>query len=132
MRPELLRIQNFGPFKNRETIDFSALGDIFLVTGKTGSGKTTIFDALCFALYGTVPGSRQGHISRLRSDYAEEGADCRVSLEFSIAGKRFRVDRSPRQEKPKKRGTGFTTVEETAELYEFRDEGLIQLNQKKT
>ena len=132
MRPELLRIQNFGPFKEKERIDFSTLGDIFLITGKTGAGKTTIFDALCFALYGAVPGGRQGHLSHLRSDYAAEGEDCQVSLDFAIGTARYRIDRSPRQEKRKKRGSGFITVEETVSLYEYQGMEPVKLNLKKS
>ncbi|GHV88005.1 nuclease SbcCD subunit C [Spirochaetia bacterium] len=132
MRPERLVMQNFGPFAGKETIDFTALDDIFLITGKTGSGKTTIFDALCFALYGKVPGSRGDHLSRLRSDYAGDETECLVSLEFSIGEKRYRVDRSPKQEKVKKRGTGMTTAEESAALYEIKAGNLINLNTKKT
>lgn len=132
MRPEQLTIENFGPFTGRETVDFNALEDIFLITGRTGSGKTSIFDALCFALYGAVPGSRKGHISRLRSDYAGEGAECSVSLLFTVGDRLYRIDRSPRQEKPKKRGTGFTTVEETAVLCEIRNGTAAPLSGKKS
>jgi exonuclease SbcC len=127
LRPEKLVMENFGPFTGRETVDFTSLEDIFLITGRTGSGKTTIFDALCFALYGSVPGSRRGHVSRLRSDYAAEGVECSVSLLFTIGDRRYRVDRSPRQEKPKKRGTGLTTVEETAVLSEIRNGAAVTL-----
>jgi exonuclease SbcC len=119
MKPERLVLENFGPFVGRTEIDFSVLEDIFLITGKTGSGKTTIFDAICFALYGTVPGSRRGHISRLRSDYAVEG-DCSVTLDFRLGSRRFRIIRSPKQEKPKKRGAGSVMAEESAELYELK------------
>jgi exonuclease SbcC len=112
-------MENFGPFVGRTHIDFTLLDEIFLITGKTGSGKTSIFDAICFALYGTVPGSRHGHIDRLRSDYAGENQECLVSLEFSIGERQYRVDRSPKQEKPKKRGIGVTTVEEEASLWEI-------------
>jgi exonuclease SbcC len=131
LRPEKLIIENFGPFTGRETVNFDALEDIFLITGRTGSGKTTIFDALCFALYGSVPGSRKGHISRLRSDYVKEG-ECAVSLVFTVGDRRYRIDRSPRQEKPKKRGTGVTIVEETAVLSEIRDGTAAPLNGKKS
>jgi exonuclease SbcC len=119
MRPQKLILENIGPFVGRVVIDFTALDEIFLITGKTGSGKTTIFDAICFALYGTVPGSRRGHVPRLRSDYAGENQECLVSLDFSLGEKRYRIDRSPKQEKFKKRGIGTTTVDETAVLYEI-------------
>ncbi|MDR2738657.1 MAG: AAA family ATPase [Treponema sp.] len=119
MRPLRLTMKNFGPFFGKTVIDFTLLDDIFLITGKTGSGKTSVFDAICFALYGTVPGSRQGYINRLRSDYAGENQECLVSLEFSLGEKRYQIDRSPKQERPKKRGTGATVMEETAVLYEI-------------
>ncbi|GHV65216.1 nuclease SbcCD subunit C [Spirochaetia bacterium] len=128
MRPEKLVMENFGPFAGRAELDFSRLEDIFLVTGKTGSGKTTIFDAICFALYGKVPGSRGNHVNRLRSDHSANGTDgaaedgeCLVSLEFSLGDKRYLAERSPRQEKKKKKGTGTTIAEETVVLYEIID-----------
>ncbi len=119
MRPNKLVMLNLGPFVGRTEIDFDRLDDIFLITGKTGAGKTTVFDALCFALYGTLPGSRRGTVAHLRSDYSGEDDECHVSLEFSLGSQRYRVDRSPKQDKKKKRGTGFTTVDETALLYEW-------------
>jgi exonuclease SbcC len=129
-----LTLENFGPFVGKEILDFTSLDDIFLITGKTGSGKTTIFDALCFALYGTVPGSRGSHLPRLRSDYAEDGAECFVSLEFSLGERRYRIDRSPKRERPKQRGIGITTVDESAELYEIEKSGgtLIRVSGKKS
>jgi exonuclease SbcC len=131
MRPEILTLHNFGPFADAG-IDFNQLDDIFLVTGKTGSGKTTVFDAICFALYGKVPGSRGGHLTRLRSDYAQEGAECSVSLDFFIGEKRYRVERSPKQEKPKKRGGGTTIIEETAVLYEIENGMPVRPTPKKS
>jgi exonuclease SbcC len=112
-------MQNFGPFAGQAELDFSRLEDIFLITGKTGSGKTSIFDGICFALYGEVPGSRKDHPFHLKSDHASVGEECSVSLEFSVAGKQYLVERSPRQEKPRKRGEGTTFTEETAVLYEI-------------
>ncbi|MDR2792041.1 MAG: AAA family ATPase [Treponema sp.] len=132
MKPERLTIQNFGPFAGREVIDFNALDDIFLVTGKTGSGKTTVFDALCFALYGEVPGSRGDHLIRLKSDYTQAGDECLVSLEFLAGEKRYRVDRSPKQERLKQRGSGTYLSEESAALYEIRPGSIIPLNTKKS
>jgi exonuclease SbcC len=121
MRPLRLIMENFGPFAGRAELDFSGLEDIFLVTGKTGSGKTTIFDAICFALYGEVPGSRAPYSSRLKSDHAGENAECTVSLEFSLGKNRgqrsYVVERSPRQEIKKKRGGGAFR-EETVILWE--------------
>jgi exonuclease SbcC len=132
MKPEKLILENFGAYAGKTTIDFTVLDNIFLIAGKTGSGKTTIFDALCFALYGTVPGSRRGHISRLRSDYAVSEAECSVSLDFSLGEKRYRVVRSPKQEKPKKRGSGVTTIEESAELYELVKGNPLPLSGRKS
>ncbi|MDR1352865.1 MAG: AAA family ATPase [Treponema sp.] len=128
MKPVLLTMQNFGPFAGREVVDFDALDDIFLITGKTGSGKTSIFDALCFALYGKVPGSRGDHLARLKSDYTQEGDECVVSLEFLAGEKRYRVERSPKREKRKQREKG---PDEFAALYEIRRDGTVPLNTKK-
>jgi exonuclease SbcC len=99
-------MENFGPFTGRAELDFSAIEDIFLITGKTGAGKTTIFDAICFALYGKVPGSRKAHIARLHSDHAAEEDECFVSLEFSIGEKRYAAERSLQRDRKKKRGGG--------------------------
>jgi exonuclease SbcC len=122
MRPEKLIMENFGPFAGRVELDFSGLEDIFLVTGKTGSGKTTIFDAICFALYGEVPGARSAYSTRLKSDHAGEDAECTVSLEFSLGKNRdsrtYLVERSPKQEIKKKRGAGVTSKDETVILWE--------------
>ena len=122
MRPVRLIMENFGPFAAKAELDFSKLEDIFLVTGKTGSGKTTIFDALCFALYGEVPGSRSAYSSRLKSDHSGEDAECTVSLEFSLGkgqdNKTYTVERSPRQEIKKKRGGGVMVKEERVILWE--------------
>jgi exonuclease SbcC len=120
MKPLKLAMENFGPFVGKTVIDFALVDDIFLIAGKTGAGKTTIFDAICFALYGKAPGSRGVLPSEtLRSDYAADNQECLVSLEFSLGSKKYRVDRSPRQERLKKKGTGATTVEEKAEFYEL-------------
>jgi exonuclease SbcC len=123
MKPVKLVMENFGPFTGKVELDFSKLEDIFLITGKTGAGKTTIFDALCFALYGSVPGSRGDHLTRLRSDHAAGEEGCFVSLEFTlgdgISQKCFLVERTPRQERRKKRGEGSVPVEESLVLYEM-------------
>jgi exonuclease SbcC len=119
MKPVKLCMRNFGPFAGQAELDFSRLEDIFLITGKTGSGKTSVFDGICFALYGEVPGSRKDHPFHLKSDHASVGEECSVSLEFSVAGKQYLVERSPRQEKPRKRGEGTTFTEEAAVLYEI-------------
>jgi exonuclease SbcC len=94
MKPELLTLKNIGPFSGSHTIDFSGLGDIFLVCGKTGAGKTTIFDAISYAFYGEAPGSRKGLARAMRSQFASEGEESAVALEFSLAGKRYRIRRT--------------------------------------
>ena len=132
MRPELLVVENFGPYSGRVTLDFSKLEDIFLISGKTGAGKTTIFDAICFALYGKVPGSRGDHPSRLCSDHAAERSESFVSLEFLMGDRRYLAERTPRQERKKKRGEGTVTVEETLALYEIAGGRKISLAAKKS
>src|SRR3954454_3768872 len=110
LRLHRLEITAFGPFAGTEVIDFDALSDagLFLIQGRTGAGKTSILDAVCFALYGQVPGVRNA-VKGLRSDHAAPGAGPRVILETTIRGRRLRVTRSPAWERPKLRGSGTTT-----------------------
>ncbi|MGP3958675.1 AAA family ATPase [Nonomuraea sp. 3N208] len=109
MRPHRLTLTAFGSFPGTETVDFDALAEagLFLVHGPTGAGKTTILDALCFALYGQVPGQRNSARS-LRCDHAPPSAGPSVTLEVSIRGRLLRIQRSPSWHRPKLRGTGFT------------------------
>jgi exonuclease SbcC len=109
MRPHHLRLTAFGPFAGTVEADLDALaaGGLFLLQGPTGAGKTTLLDAICFALFGSVPGRRD--IRRLRSDHAEAGVRCAVSLDVTLAGRRLRVTRTAAHERPKKRGTGTAT-----------------------
>jgi exonuclease SbcC len=105
-----LEISAFGPFAGTERIDFDRLSahGLFLLNGATGAGKTSVLDAICFALYGSVPGARQDG-KRLRSDHAAPAAEPRVTCEFSARGRRFEVSRSPAWDKPSARGkNGFT------------------------
>ncbi|MDR0785447.1 MAG: AAA family ATPase [Treponema sp.] len=133
MKPLKLELENFGPFVGKTSIDFTALDDIFLITGKTGAGKTTIFDAICFALYGKVPGGRNEHLQRLKSDFGTEyGGECAVKLEFMVGERLFRIERSPKQEKPKKRGTGVAVVEESATLSERKKGEWESVNARKS
>ena len=84
MRPLTLRMKNFGPFED-ETVDFTKPRPMFLITGKTGSGKSMIFDAMTYALYGKYSGSRQKlKQASLRSDFAETGEESYVEFEFSV------------------------------------------------
>jgi exonuclease SbcC len=110
VRIHRLEISAFGPFAGTETIDFDRLSahGLFLLNGATGAGKTSVLDAICFALYGSVPGARQDG-NRLRSDHADVAAEPRVTCEFSAKGRQFEVSRSPAWNKPSARGkNGFT------------------------
>lgn len=116
MRPLFLEICGWGPYPEKNKIDFSRLhGGLFLVTGPTGSGKTTIFDALTYALYGEVSGSVRTKES-LRSDFASQKEDTYVILEFSHRNKKYRVERHPKYMRAKKRGSGMTVKKEDAVL----------------
>lgn len=121
MRLHVLEASAFGPFPGTVRVDFDELSEagLFLLTGPTGSGKTSVLDAVCFGLYGDVPGDRSG-ARQLRSDHAATGAVPRVRLDCTISGRRFRLVRSPAWQRPKKRGTGTTTEQARVALSEFR------------
>ena len=123
MKPIKLTMQAFGPFAQTETIEFDKLGTnpLFLINGPTGSGKTSILDAICFALYGETTGNERQGI-QMRCDMAAPTLLTEVTLEFSLNGKSYRVIRSPEQEAPKARGEGMTVRKHTAALYEITDE----------
>lgn len=123
MKPIKLTMQAFGPFAGREEIDFTLLGSnpLFLINGPTGSGKTSILDAICYALYGETTGNeRQG--TQMRCDLADVKTPTEVTLEFVLHGRRYRVQRSPEQEAAKARGEGTTVKKHTASLYLLDDE----------
>jgi len=123
MRIHRLEISAFGPFAGTETIDFDRLSahGLFLLNGATGAGKTSVLDAICFALYGSVPGARQDG-KRLRSDHADVTAEPRVTCEFSAKGRHFEVSRSPAWNKPSARGkNGFTEQKANTLLREHVD-----------
>ena len=111
MRPIKLKMCAFGPYKDLVCIDFDKLGSngIFLITGDTGSGKTTIFDAISFALFGVSSGSRREN-STLRSDFANDEVKTLVELEFIHKGILCKVERSPKYTRKKVRGNGTTIV----------------------
>ncbi|GHC33726.1 AAA family ATPase [Streptomyces cinnamoneus] len=125
MRLHRLAITAFGPFGGTQHIDFDELSaaGLFLLHGPTGAGKTSVLDAVCFALYNGVPGSRQGSGLSLRSDHADPGTPTEVVLEFSVAGRRLEVTRRPEQLRPKKRGTGFTREKTFSALRERPADG---------
>ena len=121
-------MQAFGPYGGRQELDFAALGryGFFLIHGPTGAGKTTILDAMAFALYGdtssgaaTDPRARQGR--DMRSDHADPALRTEVGLDFAVGGKRYRVRRSPWQQRPKRRGDGVTVENPTAALWDRSD-----------
>ncbi len=116
MKPERLVIRNIGPFRGAHAVDFSALGDMFLVFGKTGSGKTTLFDALSYAFYGEVPGGRNGIERQMRSQYADDGDVSSVELTFTAGGKRYRVSRTLPYEKIGVRSGKTVQVQEESTL----------------
>jgi exonuclease SbcC len=122
MKPIKLTMQAFGPFAKTETIDFEKLGNnpLFLINGPTGSGKTSILDAICFALYGETTGNERQGI-QMRCDLATADLPTEVTLDFSLHGKVYRVTRAPEQEAPKARGDGMTVKKHTASLYELGD-----------
>ncbi|UKA74012.1 AAA family ATPase [Arthrobacter sp. FW306-07-I] len=124
MRIHHLRISGFGPFAGTEDVDFDRLSahGLFLLNGPTGAGKTSVLDAICFALYGSVPGARQDG-KRLRSDHAEPGQEPAVTCEFSAQGRRFEVTRSPAWEKPSARGRNGFTVQQAKTLLRERVDG---------
>ena len=119
MRLHRLSVTAFGPFVDTAEVDFDELSaaGLFLLSGATGAGKSSVLDAVCFALYGAVPGDRQD-AGRLRSDQAPLRLAPQVSLEVSLSGRRFRVDRSPAWDRPKKRGTGTTREQARVTLSE--------------
>ncbi len=120
MKPILLTVEAFGPFAERVDIDFSKLSEYgaYVIAGPTGAGKTTILDAIVYALYDTIPG-RTG-IDELRSHFAERSAICSVAFTFEVHGARYRVTRIPTQERPKKTGEGMTE-EKASVTFEFLD-----------
>ena len=131
MRPLRLEMTAFGPYPKEVILDFAILANqsMFLITGPTGSGKTSILDAIVYALYGqTSGGLRDG--SDMRSDYADTTTPTSVAFEFQVGDHRYRMERTPKQELQKKRGTGTRTVLATASISEWRDDAWKLLTTK--
>lgn len=122
MRIHRMRLQGIGPYAEPQDVDFGTLNaaGLFLLDGPTGAGKSTILAALCYALYGSVPGGRSPDslVTTLR---APGSVTPEVQLEFSVQGRRFEVIRSPRHLRAKARGTGLTPSQSTVSLREHVD-----------
>jgi exonuclease SbcC len=124
MKPLRLDLTAFGPFGGTEVFDFTVLPEDrpFVIGGCTGAGKTTIFDATTFALYGRLPGrrsSQKGH-DAVRSDFADPALECSVRFEFEAHAQRWRVTRVPAQERRAKRGDRTVSVNPRAVLEHLR------------
>jgi exonuclease SbcC len=117
MKPIKLTMSAFGPYAKTQTVDFSELGDrsFFLIHGPTGAGKTTILDAICFALYGQPSGERTSE--QMRSQHTKTHLATEVIFDFELRAKQYRVCRRPKHEIPKERGEGTRTVTQKATLW---------------
>ena len=123
MKPIKLSIQAFGPFADKQTLDFSQLGNnpLFLINGSTGSGKSTLLDAMCFALYGKTSGAER-EASQMRCDHASADTITEIEFTFSIKDKIYKVQRQPMQERAKARGEGTTIQQTEASLWLIEDD----------
>lgn len=120
MRLHSLELQAFGPFPGHHAIDFDALAGagLHLIHGPTGAGKTSILDAICFALFNDVPGQRKG-MGSVACALAAADVRPHVELVVTLAGRRLRIRRSPAYERPKRRGAGTTTEKMSVHLWEW-------------
>ena len=132
MRPLKLVMRAFGPYAQEQVLDFGVLekSSFFLIYGPTGAGKTSILDAICFALYGEASGGER-QIRHLRSDHADPGVLTEVIFDFALGAETYRVFRRPEQGRPKKRGNGVTKEPAKATLWKRtgasrdEDEGVV-------
>lgn len=122
MKPISLTIEAFGPYRDSVTLDFNELQDhsMFLIAGPTGAGKTSILDAMVYALYGE-PSGEVRKTDAIRSDFAEPHRMTRVDFSFAIGDAQYRVERLPKQMVAKKRGTGMREQNASATVYEKKD-----------
>lgn len=125
MRIHRVELHGFGPFRDAESVDFDAFEDdgLFLISGRTGAGKTSILDAVTFALFGRIPRYEAAPGEKVRSDFIEVTDRCEVAVEFSTAEGRYRVTRSPEFLRPKRRGDGMATERPTFLLEQRAGEG---------
>ncbi|MGW3566122.1 AAA family ATPase, partial [Streptomyces sp. NPDC000941] len=121
MRLHRLTMTAFGPFGTTQEVDFDVLSSagLFLLHGPTGAGKTSVLDAVCYGLYGQVPGARQVSGLSLRSDHADPHTPTEAVLELTVGGRRLEITRRPEQPRPKKRGTGTTREKAQSRLREY-------------
>jgi DNA repair protein SbcC/Rad50 len=132
MRLHTLTVHAFGPYAGEQVIDFERLtsSGLFLLEGPTGAGKTTILDAITYALYGGLAGDEAAE-DRLRSHFAGPDAEPRTTLEFSVRGTRYRISRVPEHRRPKRRGDGFTVQKMQVHLERLADGGWQSLSHNK-
>ncbi len=129
MKPIKLTLTNIGPFVGTHEIDFSQLENIYVITGKTGSGKTTILDAITYALYGKLPGSRKDVNNMfLRSQFCQPNDNCSIMLEFSIQGKIYRIERTLPTERINNKGK-LTIDPELVLLFDITETETLISNQ---
>lgn len=119
MRPLWLSMTGFGPYAETVELDFSLFGenDLYLITGDTGAGKTTVFDAISFALYGAASGENRDNTRMLRSQYAQADTPTEVIFRFEHAGKEYKIRRNPDYERPARRGDGMTLEHANADFW---------------
>lgn len=121
MKLRKVTMNAFGPYADSQTIDFTSLGQrsLFLICGPTGAGKSSVLDAICYALFGQTSGADR-EPERMRSDHCDPSTLTEVELEFALGGRAYRVSRAPTQEKPRQRGgDGTVTVASRATLEEI-------------
>ena len=133
MRPNQLTMQAFGPYATTERIDFDLLGGnpLFLINGPTGAGKSSILDAICFALYGQTTGNER-EAAQMRCDHAAAELLTEITLDFHLAEQAYRIRRSPSQDRPKARGEGSTRHQGEAQLWQINGDTERLLEPKKS